>query len=122
MPAPALHVEGREGEPQRLPTMPEHTPRALRSAIQEHAPRPLPDFETRWKRVIGDTFTITPAPAFMRLWWTQHATERHPALDSHLRDLDARAAKTDEWWATTDSGAAGSRPAAPLAALSAAAP
>ncbi|MFD4593198.1 hypothetical protein [Streptomyces rubiginosohelvolus] len=96
MPAHALHFDGYEGEPLRLPPMPEHTPQALRLAIQEHTPHLLPDFEAHWKRVIGDAFNITPVPAFMRLWWTQYAIARNPVLDSHLRDLEARAAKSED--------------------------
>ncbi|MFJ6434327.1 hypothetical protein [Streptomyces sp. NPDC091416] len=51
---------------------------------------------TRWKRVIGDAFNITPVPPFMRLWWTQYAIARNPGFDSHLRDLEARAAKSED--------------------------
>lgn len=61
-----------------------------------NTPHLLPDFEAHWKRVIGDAFTITPVPAFMRLWWTQYAIARNPVLDSHLRDLEARAAKSED--------------------------
>ncbi|MCJ1678450.1 hypothetical protein MTF65_14050 [Streptomyces sp. APSN-46.1] len=96
MPAHALHFEQYEGEPRRLPPMPERTPQALRLAIQEHAPHLLPDFEAHWKRVIGNAFSVTPVPAFMRLWWTQYAIARDPVLDSHMRDLEARAAKSED--------------------------
>lgn len=76
--------------------IPERTPQALRLAIQEHTPHLLPDFEDHWKRVIGDAFRCTPVPAFMRLWWTQYAIARNPVLDSHLHDLEARAAESDD--------------------------
>ncbi|MFF4182718.1 hypothetical protein ACFYZ9_05980 [Streptomyces sp. NPDC001691] len=85
-----------EGGPRRLPPMPERTPQALRLAIQEHAPHLLPDFEAHWRRDIADAFNVTPVPAFMRLWWTQYAIARDPALEEHLRDLEARAAKSEE--------------------------
>lgn len=84
------------GDSGRIPPMPERTPQALRLAIQDHAPHLLPDFEAHWRRVIADAFSLTPVPAFMRLWWTQYAIARSPALEEHLRDLEARAAKTDD--------------------------
>ncbi|MCX4692382.1 DUF6247 family protein [Streptomyces sp. NBC_01408] len=96
MSAQPIHFDGFEGEPRYLPPMPERTPQALRLAIQEHAPQLLPDFEAHWKRAIGDTFNVTPLPAFMRLWWTQYAIARDPELDAHMRDLEARAAKSED--------------------------
>lgn len=89
-------VHFHDGEPARVPPMPERTPQALRLAIQEHAPHLLPDFEAHWRRVIADAFSVTPVPAFMRLWWTQYAVARDPALEGHLRDLEARAAKSED--------------------------
>ncbi|MEU6895367.1 hypothetical protein ABZ934_27025 [Streptomyces sp. NPDC046557] len=89
-------VHFHDGEPARIPQMPERTPQALRLAIQEHAPHLLPDFEAHWRRVIADAFSVTPVPAFMRLWWTQYAIARDPALEEHLRDLEARAAKSED--------------------------
>lgn len=32
----------------------------------------------------------------MRLWWTQYAIVRNPVLDAHLRDLEARAAESED--------------------------
>jgi hypothetical protein len=96
MSAQPIHFEGSEGERRRLPPMPERTPQALRLAIQEHAPQLLPDFEAHWRRVIGNAFSITPVPAFMRLWWTQYAIARDPDLDSHMRGLEARAATSED--------------------------
>lgn len=32
----------------------------------------------------------------MRPWWTQYAIARNAVLDSHLRDLEARAAKSED--------------------------
>lgn len=32
----------------------------------------------------------------MRLWWTQYAIARAPGLAAHLRDLEARAAKSED--------------------------
>ncbi|MGW0315133.1 DUF6247 family protein [Streptomyces flavidovirens] len=84
------------GDPARIPPMPERTPQALRLAIQEHAPHLLPDFEAHWRRAIADSFSLTPVPAFMRLWWTQYAIARTPALEARLRDLEARAAKSED--------------------------
>ncbi|MFE2545165.1 hypothetical protein [Actinacidiphila glaucinigra] len=76
--------------------MPEQTPQALHLAIQEHAPRILPDFEAHWRRAIGDAFNPTPIPAFMRLWWTEYAIARDPGLSAHLHRLVARAAKSED--------------------------
>ncbi|MFI8294071.1 hypothetical protein ACIGBL_33545 [Streptomyces sp. NPDC085614] len=70
--------------------------KSLRLAIQEHAPHLLPDFEGHWRHAIGDAFNLTPVPAFMRLWWTQYAIARDPGLEAHLRDLEARAAKSED--------------------------
>ncbi|MFH7600633.1 DUF6247 family protein [Streptomyces racemochromogenes] len=95
MTAQPVHFDGPD-ESRRVPPMPERTPQALRLAIQEHAPHLLPDFEAHWRRAIGDAFNLTPVPAFMRLWWTQYAIARDPALEAHLRDLEARAAKSED--------------------------
>ncbi|MFD4377514.1 DUF6247 family protein [Streptomyces sp. NPDC058486] len=96
MTAQPVHFDGPGGEePRRVPPMPERTPQALRLAIQEHAPHLLPDFESHWRRAIGDAFNLTPVPAFMRLWWTQYAIARNPALEAHMNDLQVRAAKSD---------------------------
>lgn len=97
MTAQPIHFDGPGGDlPRRVPPMPERTPQALRLAIQEHAPHLLPDFEAHWRRTIGDTFNLTPVPAFMRLWWTQYAIARDPGLEVHLHDLEARAAKSED--------------------------
>lgn len=59
----------------------------------------MPDVEAHWKRAVSDTSARTPAPAlaaFMRLWWTQYAIARDPALDARLRDLEARAAESED--------------------------
>ncbi|MGW7327344.1 DUF6247 family protein [Streptomyces sp. NPDC054840] len=97
MTAQPIHFDGPGGEkPRQVPPMPERTPQALRLAIQEHAPHLLPDFEAHWRRAIGDAFNLTPVPAFMRLWWTQYAIARDPGLEAHLRDLEARAAKSED--------------------------
>lgn len=81
---------------QRIPQMPERTPQALCLAIQEHAPHLLPDFETCWRRSIGDTPSLASVPAFMRLWWTQYAISRDPALEAHLHGLEARASCSED--------------------------
>ncbi|WP_369689045.1 hypothetical protein [Streptomyces sp. Wb2n-11] len=73
---------------------PDRTPKALRLAIQEHAPHLLPDFEAHWHRTIGDAFDLAAVPAFMRLWETQYAIARTPGLEAHLADLEARAAQS----------------------------
>ncbi|MEV6357279.1 DUF6247 family protein [Streptomyces hydrogenans] len=97
MTAQPVHFDGSGGEePRSVPPMPERTPQALRLAIQEHAPHLLPDFESHWRRAIGDAFNLTPVPAFMRLWWTQYAIARNPALEAHMNDLQARATKCDD--------------------------
>ncbi|GAA0305824.1 hypothetical protein GCM10010302_50610 [Streptomyces polychromogenes] len=97
MTAQPVHVDGPgDGRPRRIPPMPERTPQALRLAIQDHAPHLLPDFEAHWRRAIGDAFNLTPVPAFMRLWWTQYAIARDPALEEHLRDLEVRASKSED--------------------------
>ncbi|MFJ6636729.1 DUF6247 family protein [Streptomyces sp. NPDC091376] len=97
MTAQPVYFDGPGGEnPRRVPPMPERTPQALRLAIQEHAPHLLPDFETHWRRAIGEAFNLTPVPAFMHLWWTQYAIARDPSLEAHLHDLQARAAKSED--------------------------
>ncbi|GGT67151.1 DUF6247 family protein [Streptomyces purpureus] len=97
MTAQPLHFDGPGGDrPRRVPPMPERTPQALRLAIQEHAPHLLPDFEAHWRRAIGEAFNLTPVPAFMRLWWTEYAIARDPGLADHLRDLEARAATSED--------------------------
>ncbi|MEU9235213.1 DUF6247 family protein [Streptomyces subrutilus] len=97
MTAQPLHHDGPGGDrPRRVPPMPERTPQALRLAIQEHAPHLLPDFEAHWRRAIGDTFNLTPVPAFVRLWWTQYAIARDPVLEAHLLDLEQRAGTCED--------------------------
>ncbi|MFJ8214838.1 hypothetical protein [Streptomyces sp. NPDC096033] len=97
MTAQPVHFDGPGDDKARhVPPMPERTPQALRLAIQEHAPHLLPDFETHWRRSIGDAFNLTPVPAFMRLWWTQYAISRDPALEAHLHDLEARASSSED--------------------------
>ncbi|MGW7157296.1 hypothetical protein [Streptomyces sp. NPDC054887] len=97
MTAQPIHFDGPGGDrPRPVPPMPERTPQALRLAIQEHAPHLLPDFKAHWRRAIADTFNLTPVPAFMRLWWTQYAIARDPNLEGHLRDLEARAVKSED--------------------------
>ena len=64
--------------------------------LRQHAPHLLPDFEAHWRREIGDTFNLSPVPAFVHLWWTQYAIARDPVLEAHLTDLQARAAKEDD--------------------------
>ncbi|MDX3078528.1 DUF6247 family protein [Streptomyces sp. MI02-7b] len=96
MTAQPVHRGGPGGDKPQVPLMPEHTPQALRLAIQEHAPHLLPDFESHWRRAIGDAFNLTPVPAFMRLWWTQYAIARDPRLAAHLDDLQARAATSQD--------------------------
>ncbi|CCK29167.1 hypothetical protein BN159_4788 [Streptomyces davaonensis JCM 4913] len=75
-----------------VPPMPERTPKALREAIAEHAPKLLPDFDAHWKRAIADTYDLGPVPAFMAFWWGEYALARDPELDAHVRDLEHRAA------------------------------
>ncbi|KJY17670.1 MULTISPECIES: DUF6247 family protein [Streptomyces] len=97
MTAQPVHFDGPgDDKARRVPPMPERTPQALRLAIQEHAPHLLPDFEAHWRRSIGDAFNLTPVPAFMRLWWTQYAISRDPALDAHLHELEARASSSED--------------------------
>ncbi|MFF9147176.1 hypothetical protein ACF1BN_20170 [Streptomyces sp. NPDC014861] len=97
MTAQPVHFDGPGGEdPRRIPPMPEGSPQALRLAISEHAPHLLPDFESHWRRAIGDAFSLTPVPAFMQLWWTQYAIARDPLLEAHLNDLEARAGKAED--------------------------
>ncbi|MFJ5219514.1 hypothetical protein ACIP98_33015 [Streptomyces sp. NPDC088354] len=96
MTAQTVHFDGPGGDKPPVPLMPERTPQALRLAIQEHAPHLLPDFESHWRRAIGDAFNLTPVPAFMRLWWTQYAIARDPRLAAHLDDLQSRAATCED--------------------------
>lgn len=97
MTAQPVHFGGPgDDEHRRIPPMPERTPQALRLAIQEHAPHLLPDFEAHWRRAIGDAFNLAPVPAFMQLWWTRYAIARDPDLENHLRELESRAAKSED--------------------------
>ncbi|MFF5443128.1 DUF6247 family protein [Streptomyces achromogenes] len=79
-----------------VPPMPERTPKALRQAIVEHAPKLLPDFDAHWKRAIADTFDLGPAPAFMAFWWGEYALARDPGLDAHVQALELRASEATD--------------------------
>ncbi|MCI3930573.1 DUF6247 family protein [Streptomyces sp. AN091965] len=79
-----------------IPPMPERTPKALRDAIAQYAPRLLPDFDAHWKRAIADTYDLGPVPAFMARWWGEYAIARDPHLDAHLTDLEARATEATD--------------------------
>ncbi|MEV6592792.1 DUF6247 family protein [Streptomyces acidicola] len=79
-----------------VPPMPERTPKALRRAIAQHAPKLLPDFDEHWKWAIADAYDIGPVPAFMVFWWGEYAIARDPELDAHLHDLERRAAESTD--------------------------
>ncbi|MEI5100505.1 DUF6247 family protein [Streptomyces sp. PmtG] len=79
-----------------VPPMPERTPKALREAIAQHAPRLLADFDAHWKRAIADTYDLAPVPAFMARWWGEYAIARDPRLDAHVTDLEARATEATD--------------------------
>lgn len=72
--------------------MPERTPSALREAIAADTPSLLPDFEAHWQRAIGDTYDLGPVPAFVARWWCEYAIARDPKLDTHVAELQRRAA------------------------------
>ncbi|HLL33081.1 MAG TPA: hypothetical protein VK545_04135 [Streptomyces sp.] len=76
--------------------MPERTPKALREAIAEHAPRLLPDFGGHGKRAIADTYDLRPVPAFMARWWCEYAVAHDPKLDAHVTGLQHRAAEATD--------------------------
>ncbi|WP_210592639.1 DUF6247 family protein [Streptomyces sp. GESEQ-35] len=82
-----------------VPPMPERTPKALRKAIAQHAPKLLPDFDRHWQRAIAaiaDTYDLRPVPAFVAFWWGEYAMARDPELDAHVHDLELRAAESTE--------------------------
>ncbi|GAB2869628.1 hypothetical protein GCM10027074_41600 [Streptomyces deserti] len=79
-----------------VPPMPERTPKALRRAIAQHAPKLLPDFDKHWKKAIADAYDVGPVPAFVAFWWGEYALARDPELDAHVHDLELRAAESTD--------------------------
>ncbi|MGW4783489.1 hypothetical protein [Streptomyces sp. NPDC004230] len=72
--------------------MPEHTPDALRAAIEQHTPKLLPDFDRNWHQKIADTNDPAPLPAFMARWWAEFALARDPQLEARVHCLEDEAA------------------------------
>ncbi|MFI7386748.1 hypothetical protein [Streptomyces sp. NPDC049813] len=52
--------------------------------------------EAHWQRIVGDAVDAAPGAVFMRLWRTQYAIARNPALDLHLHDIGARVARSED--------------------------
>ena len=59
---------------------------ALRTAIAADCPHRLPDYD-RHLAAIGQ-----PTVAFLRLWQTEHAISRQPAVEQQLHNLEQQAA------------------------------
>ncbi len=58
----------------------------LRAAIAADCPHRLPDYD-RHLAAIGQ-----PTVAFLRLWQTEHAISRQPAVEPQLHNLEQQAA------------------------------
>ncbi|WP_156726945.1 DUF6247 family protein [Streptomyces apocyni] len=86
----ALHA------PPGIPPMPERTPKALRAAIAEHAPKLLPDFDRHWKQYIADAYDLAPVPAFMARWWGEFALARNSQLEAKVHQLEDEAAESTD--------------------------
>ncbi|WP_432190343.1 hypothetical protein [Streptomyces sp. Tue6028] len=71
-----------------VPPMPEKTPKALRAAIAQHAPKLLVDFDRHWRRDIADAYDLAPVPAFMARWWGEYALARDPRLETKVHCLE----------------------------------
>lgn len=74
-----------------IPPMPERTPKALRAAIAQHAPKLLVDFDRHWRRDIADAYDLAPVPAFMARWWAEYALARNPRLEAEVHRLEDEA-------------------------------
>ncbi|MET7543202.1 DUF6247 family protein [Streptomyces sp. NPDC005507] len=71
-----------------VPPMPDRTPKALRAAIAQHAPKLLVDFDRHWRRDIADAYDLAPVPAFMARWWGEYALARNPRLEAQVHRLE----------------------------------
>lgn len=80
-----------------VPPMPEKTPKALRAAIAQHAPKLLVDFERHWRRDIMDAYDLAPVPAFMARWWGEYALARNPGLEAEVHRLEDEAAQEPDY-------------------------
>ncbi|MGP2436738.1 DUF6247 family protein [Streptomyces sp. JW3] len=79
-----------------VPPMPERSPKELRAAIAQYAPRLLADFDEHWTWAVSEAYDISTVPAFMARWWGAYAIARDPGLDAHLADLERRAAESTD--------------------------
>ncbi|WP_393082068.1 DUF6247 family protein [Streptomyces sp. LN704] len=77
--------------------MPERTPKALRDAIAQHAPKLLVDFDRHWRRDIADAYDLAPVPAFMARWWSEYALARDPHLEARVHRLEDEAAQAPDY-------------------------
>lgn len=80
-----------------VPPMPERTPKALRAAIAQHAPKLLVDFDRHWRRDIADAYDLAPVPAFMARWWSEYALARDPRLEAKVHHLEDEASQAPEY-------------------------
>lgn len=80
-----------------IPPMPERTPRALRIAIAEHAPKLLVDFDRHWRRDIADAYDLAPVPAFLARWWGEYALARDSRLEAEVHALEDAAGKEADY-------------------------
>jgi len=76
-----------------VPSMPERTPKALRTAIATYTPKLLVDFDRHWRRDIADAYDLAPVPAFMARWWGEFALARDPELEAKVHRLEDGAAR-----------------------------
>ncbi|WP_432095404.1 DUF6247 family protein [Streptomyces sp. bgisy100] len=80
-----------------VPPMPERTPKSLRTAIAEHAPQLLVDFDRHWRRDIADAYDLAPVPAFMARWWGEYALARNPELAARVHRMEDEAAQESDY-------------------------
>jgi hypothetical protein len=80
-----------------IPPMPERNPKALRAAIQQHAPQLLVDFDRHWRRDIADAYDLAPVPAFMARWWGEFALARDPQTEARVHGLEDEAAQEPDY-------------------------
>ncbi|WP_107097676.1 DUF6247 family protein [Streptomyces sp. WMMB 322] len=77
--------------------MPERNPKALRAAIQQHAPKLLVDFDRHWRRDIADAYDLAPVPAFLARWWGEFALARDPKTEARVHSLEDEAAQERDY-------------------------